>query len=1038
MSGNLLNRIKQFSCSFFFASMIVLYTSAFAYGQQVSGVVTDENEGTLPGVTIVEKGTSNGTVTDIDGRFTLDVDPESVLVFSFIGYRTLEVAVGNQSQLNVSLEPDVSQLEEVIVTGYRTQARGMVTGSVASVNSSEFQDVPTDNLSNALAGRLAGTTVTQNAGTPGRESNIRIRSQGTFNNSGPLYVIDGMINDKFAFDGLHPSEVESVTILKDGASAAIYGSRAANGVILVTTKRGKEGKPKFSYNGTVGIQTPTRLPRSLNAYEHATGINNAYRYIGTPADNVNYYTEDELDYFRNNSWDWVDELWVNPITTQHALNVSGGTDRVNYFLGGAYTYSSGSFENLDFTKLNLRANVDVKITDDLTLSMDMNSDDRQTNGPSWGGNDWGHEDLYKALVLRPNLVPPYIDGLPVGNWVEWHPGAVIDGMGGYNNRNWRAYETRFSMKYDVPFVEGLTAKVTYNLYRRDEQRKQFNLPYNMTLFNLLGEHNHIVGTEPVGIRPRAAQEYLLRRSDQNHRYQLNGQLNYQKSFGDHTIDALFVYEQAETDFEWFQGRRDNFISPTIDQFIGGSAAPQNSQVNGSQQQSARISYVGLLGYNYSDRYMLEGSFRYDGSVVFAPENRWGFFPSLSAGWRMSNESFFNSSFIDNLMLRASYGILGNDQVGSFQWLQSYSINDGAIFNTASQGLSPGSLVNRDITWEKSRSYNLGLNTTLFNNSVNLVIDVFNRNTYDILGSRQTSIPSTFGASLPDENYQEIDSKGFEIELGYTRSFGSGAKQFSYRVRGNFGYAVNEVVLLDQPENIRPHESRIGRPVGGHFGYVAEGILRTEADLEALPEGYTILGVPPMLGMMNYKDIRGPGTEDEPDGRITADDREFIGDFEIPPMNFGMSFGATYGAFSLDLLFQGVAGHQVMMHTNGRDFQRRAEESSYSYWADSWSPENPDGAYPGYRGNGYRTRFDPSSFWLRDGSFVRLKNVNLSYGLPKVFLNSIGVENIRVFFTGTNLLLLHDNIGEWGFDPEVNNIRSYPNMKSYSLGLNITM
>ncbi|MFC4873170.1 SusC/RagA family TonB-linked outer membrane protein [Negadavirga shengliensis] len=1037
MKENLLIHSVRFSrkllpfMALFFASALI------AAGQQVSGIVTDENDLTLPGVTIVEKGTSNGTVTDIDGRYAINVGNDAVLVFSFIGYQTTEVVIGNQSEIDLSLEPDVGQLEEVIVTGYRTQARGMVTGSVASVSAAEFEDIPTDNLSNALAGRLAGTTITQNAGTPGRESNVRIRSQGTFNNTAPLYVIDGMINDNFAFDGLHPSEVESITILKDGASAAIYGSRAANGVVLVTTKRGKEGKPKFNYNGTVGVQTPTRLPRSLNAYQHALGINNAFDYIGTPPNNVNYYTEDELEYFRNNSWDWVDELWVNPVTTQHALNVSGGTDRVSYFLGGAYTYSSGSFENLDFQKLNLRANVDVKITDDLTVSMDMNTDTRLTKGPSWGGNDWGHEDLYKALVLRPNMVPPYIDGLPVGNWVEWHPGAVIDGMGGYDRRDWRAYETRFSMKYDVPFIEGLTAKVTYNLYRRDEQRKQFNLPYNMTLFNTLGEHNHIVGTEPVGIRPRAAQEFLLRRNDQRQRYQLNGQLNYQRSFGDHTIDALFVYEQAETDHEWFHGRRDNFISPTMDQFVGGSAAPEHSQVNGSQLQTARISYVGLMGYNYQDRYMLEGSFRYDGSVVFAPENRWGFFPSISGGWRLSNESFFDSNFFDNMMLRASYGILGNDQVGTFQWLQSYTINNGAIFNTASQGLAPGRLVNRDITWEKSRSYNVGLNTTFWNNSLNLVVDVFHRNTFDILGSRQTSIPSTFGAVMPDENYQEIDSKGFEVELGYNRSFGTGANQFSYRIRGNFGYATNKIIKIDEPENLRPHQSQIGRPVGGHFGYVATGIIRTQEDLDALPAGYNILGVDPMLGMLNYQDNRGP-VSDEPDGRITADDQEWLARYSVPPMNFGLSLGASYRSFSIDALFQGVAGHHVMMHVNGRDFQRRAEESSYAYWADSWTPDNPDGAYPGYRGTHYRTRFDPSSFWLRDGSFLRLKNLNISYGLPKPLLNTVGVDNIRVFFTGTNLFLLHDNIGDWGFDPEVNNIRSYPNMKTYSLGLNITM
>jgi TonB-linked SusC/RagA family outer membrane protein len=447
--------------------------------------------------------------------------------------------------------------------------------------------------------------------------------------------------------------------------------------------------------------------------------------------------------------------------------------------------------------------------------------------------------------------------------------------------------------------------------------------------------------------------------------------------------------------------------------------------------------VGSLGYDYAGRYLLDGSFRYDGSVTFAPERRWGFFPSISAGWRVHEEPFFNVGFLDDLMLRASYAVLGNDDVGSFQWLQSYDIENGAIFDSPSVGLTTGPLANRFITWEKSKSYNVGLDTRFLDRRMSLTVDAFYRNTYDILGSRQAAIPSTFGAELPDENYQEIDSRGFEVELGFEDSFDLGSDLLGFYLRGNFGYATNEVVRLDEPENIRPYESEIGRPTNGEFGYIATGILRTQADLDALPEGYTILGQKPQLGMLDYQDLRGPNSDD-PDGRITGDDQAWIADHTIPPMSFGLGLGGSWKALSLDALVQGAAGHKHMMHTNGRDLQARAEESSYAYWADSWTPENPDGTYPGWRGTGYRTRYPESTFWLRDASFVRLKNLTLSYDLPMALTESVGANRAQLRLSGTNLLLLHENFGDWGFDPEAGNIRAYPLMRTLSLGLDITL
>ncbi|MBW6479025.1 MAG: TonB-dependent receptor [Bacteroidales bacterium] len=432
--------------------------------------------------------------------------------------------------------------------------------------------------------------------------------------------------------------------------------------------------------------------------------------------------------------------------------------------------------------------------------------------------------------------------------------------------------------------------------------------------------------------------------------------------------------------------------------------------------------------------------------MFAPENRWGFFPSASAGWLISNEPFFNSNFFEVLKLRGSIGMLGNDAVGAFQWLQNYSLGTGAAFDGVTTSLREGTLANRDITWEKSVNYNAGFDATFWKKMMNLKMDMFYRHTYDILETRIRSIPTTFGASLPDENYAEVNAKGFEIELSYNNTIGSGANQVSYFVSGNFGYATNELVAYDEAEGIRPHLSRLGLPIGAHntLGLRAKDVLRTQADVDALPDGYTIYinrfgNMAPQVGLLDYEDIRGTYGVDDPDGRITLDDQEFLGKHVYPPMTYGMSLGASWKQLSFDVLLQGNGGHSAMLHANARRVQGRAEESTYAFWADRWRPSDPNGKYPAALRFGWPpTDFPASSLFFRNMTFLRLKAVNLSYNLPTDLTSRLKIGGLRIFYSGTNLGLIFDHIKDWGYDPEMNNIRAYPIMATHSLGLSLTL
>ena len=1004
--------------------------------RKVTGTVSDAF-GPVVGANVVQKGTTNGTTTDMEGNFSIEIPANSVLYVSFIGYIPQEITVKNQSAVNILLKEDTQALEEVVVVGYGIQKKVNLTGSVSSVSAEDIQDTPASNLSNALVGKIAGVLLTQSGGKPGASADMTVRAKGTWNDTEPLYVIDGIIRDKFAFDGLDASEVENLSVLKDGASAAIYGARAANGVVLVTTKKGKMGKPVISYTGSIGLSDATKIPETQNAYNQALFINHNRDVENIDPTDLSYYTDDELEYFKKNNYNWLDDAWKQPLVTRHSLNVSGGNERVRYFIGGNYYYETGSFDNLSFKKYNLRSNVEANITKDLIATLNLNTDIRNDHKPYWR-YDYDSDtmsDLYKALLFRTGMVPPYMNGLPMGSFVEWHPLEILSGKTGYNRKKYSNYESNISLQYNVPFIKGLSFKLLFSKYNRHTFIKQFNRPYSLYEFKMTGGHNHIVTDVVDFVKVRNDGDFLEEKYDTQDSYQLNGYITYANKFGKHDVGALFVYEQAEGTVDWFNGRRNYFISSAVDQLFAGSSDSKNSTVNGKGEETGRISYIGRLNYGYDDKYLVEASFRYDGSVNFAPKKRWGFFPSVSLAWRVSEEKFFkdNIRFIDYLKLRTSVGLLGNDRivlsdnsVSGWQWMQRYNLVNGAYFGSLSSGVAADVIPNVDITWEKSLTYNWGLDAAVLNNKLTFNMDAFYRHTYDILGDRAASIPATFGAKMPSENYAVIDAKGFEIELGYNDKIG---EDFKYYLKGNLGYAVNKVITKDEAENLPHYKSEIGYSTDRRMGYIATGILRTQADLDALPAGYTIFGQKPELGMLNYRDLRGANS-DEPDGIIDENDQDWIINHTTPPLNYGISFGGSWKGISLDIFLQGVAGNDIMIDMRGS--QARPQETNFDFWTDHWTPENVDAAFPRASRN---AASDESTFWVRDGSFMRLKNINLSYALSKPVLSRLGIAQLKFFLTGNNLCLLQNKLKY--YDPENSSIRAYPLMKSYSFGVNLS-
>lgn len=982
---------------------------------KVVGKVVDRNDEPVIGATVKEKNGSGGTVTDIGGNFNLSVSSDNAMIdVSYVGYQSQTVKVREGKNIKIVLEEDTKLLEEVVVVGYGTQKKVNLTGSVATISSKDIAETHASNTSTLLAGRLPGVISMAANGFPGQGASVLIRGKSSWNDAPVLYVVDGIQVDKEAFDAINIDEIENISVLKD-ASAAVYGSRAANGVILVTTKRGENGRPKFSFSTNLGISTPTAYPELLNAYEYATLWNEAQTNMGYDINNSSdahlFYDEEQIRRAQTEGSDWFGETFKkHSLNQKYNMSVNGGSDRIKYFMSLGYLHDEGMYDGIDYKRYNLRANVDAKINNYINVRLDLEGMESTLEQPQVSS-----ASLFEYVVRRSPMDKIYNTDGSCYDMGSRHPLAERDDSG-YKRNKKNNYRAKLGFDIKIPYVDGLKFNALFSYVRGANHSKSFLTPYSLYL---LGDDGSVANERIFGKTSLSEEMYI------GHNMTSTLTLTYNKKIKGHSVSGLLVYEQFESLGSTLGASRTNFPFTSIDQlFAGGDDEEQSNW--GNPSQDARKGFIGRFNYDYKGKYLAEFSFRYDGSLKFHPDRRWGFFPSVSLGWRLSEEAFMKKfSNLDNLKVRGSYGILGNDAVGGWQWLTNYSFGDAYIFNqTPIKSIVSGGIPNVDLTWEKTATFNFGVDASIYKGLLSVEADVFYKRTYDILGSRNASMPQTFGATLPSENYGVVKVKGFELQVKHDNKIGD----FRYHVGGNVSWARNKVVEKDYAAGAEPWNNPIGKTMGYRACFVALGLFQSDEEAAAWPR---FKGTQPTAGDVKYADLNNDGIIDERDKKVVSPYSN------TPEIMFGLNLSASWKGFDFSALFQGAANRNVMLGGFATQMFINGDANLPRYlYEDRWTPDNRDARYPKAWGPDHPSNNKSSTFWLINGNYVRLKNVELGYSISKDILSRVGVDRLRIYVGGSNLFSI-DHMP--GYDPEKQDggPNYYPQQKVFNMGVNIT-
>jgi TonB-linked SusC/RagA family outer membrane protein len=1026
---------------------------------EIHGTVTDDKGLPLAGASVVIRGTHLGTATDEKGQFTIHAEQGSSLEVTLLGYTMARYRVTDGKAAHIVLAIGASDLNDVVIVGYGTQKRENLTSAVGTIGSASLGDRPTSSPANLLQGLAAGLTVTTQGSYPGAGANIKIREISSWQGgTSPLFVIDGFVRDSSIFATINPADIDNISILKDAASAAIYGIKGGNGVILVTTKHGVADKTTINYSGSYTLYRREVTPRRMNAYDSYLFADQAYDQKNIPSTDPGYYSDDELEYFRTHSYDWLKETWRNPWNTNHNLSMSGGSKAARYYVSGSFLRQEGATSN-SFNKYSVLAKLDGQITKRLSYNLNFNAEWDNSSRPFWAydNGDFNLSNLYNRLLMASPGRPAFINGMPVANFDNTNTAALAEGQGGYTRPSNNYITPTFQLKYDIPGITGLSARgtIAYNSYNNYTKGWR-NAPY-IYYFKTAGANNHIVTdvldsslaggykildqaqTAGVGAPTQLTEGYI-----QSHNYQLDLMLNYEHAFGGHHIAAFAGYEQSAYRGHFSNITDNNYSNTGFQQINGGSSNTSDWYIRGDElQPTGFASWLGRVDYDYQSRYMLGLTFRADGSYVFPANHRWGYFPSVSAAWNIGKEDFFQglTHYLEVAKIRMSYGLTGSDNTIPWQWQQNYTFNSSSgiyLGSGSPPAITLGSTINPDITWERNHNYDVGIDLSMPRRFLSFTADWWYKRTKDILGARNASVPVTVGATLPNVNYGIAAAHGLELSLSHSNTIGA----IYYSAGVNWAISDNKFVRLDQAASVRDYQNMLGRPINGVItGYVSEGIIRTQdqaSKLLAENPGYTILGSKPQPGMLQYKDLRGPLGTNTPDGLVDGNDQNIISTYGVPRINYGFNFTIGWKGLQLMTIFSGLAHYQVMP-TDVYYRRPLPGQTNLSIWKGAWTPATaavatlPSAVMNDWQGTSNAEQ--NSSFWLLNGALLRLKTLNLSYTLPSGLFHTNQITGVRVYFTGENLHLW-SHVKDW--DPELGgDFRTYPVMTGYTFGLNVS-
>ena len=1045
-------------------SLIFLLGGAAILNAQptVRGIVTDADGLPLPGVAVLVSGTTNGTLTDDNGYYDITVKKGDVIIFSSLGMAEQSFACdGKLSKLDVIMTEDVTFLEETIVVGYGTAKKSSLTSAVSAIKGDDLLKAPSTNVSQLLAGRLPGISSVQESGEPGLDQ-AALRIRGSIN--AVAYVVDGFpvanIND------IDPADIESVSVLKDGASAAVYGLQASGGVIIVTTKKGDRGKTKISYNASLGASLNANFPDFMDGPQFAYYYNVAQMMdqlasgaIASDKDYVPYFTKEQVEMMTNgdptDGWDnvnYIDKVFGTGMTQKHNVTVQGGDESVRYFASFGYLGQKGNIDNYNYDRYNVRANIESNFAKYFHFSLGLSGvlSNRSTPAFSTGGSDMGSETGWLSIANQTIQMHPYLPvqyqglytaSLKANTSLPQSPLAAIYESGYKKTRGMDA-TVNASLAFDVPGVEGLQLKVSGSFDYGTSFNKNLNTPYYLKAYHN-GAWSDMTDPRGVGNGVELGEGSTYSQSTVG-----QASISYANSFGKNNLELLALGEMRDYKGNALSAYAKEIPFASLPELPNGK--PQNSPISGWSSSSRSIGYVFRARYDYDERYLAEFTGRYDGSYKFAGmrDTRWGFFPSASIGWRMSKEPWMSgASFLDDLKLRGSVGLLGSDNASAYTFLSTYYQWGSKVIYDQYKGATtinpayyPAGVPNLDLTWEKTLSWNAGFDFTMWNGLLGGEIDGFYNLTYDMLTAQGSGFPSSMGGYYPSVvNKNSIDVKGIDVMISHRNQFLAGGKPFMYGISASVTYAKSRWLIYPDEPNAPEEWKLVGRPVGSFLAWTADGLYKTEEEID----NSAWYGTRPNIGDIKYVDLNG-------DGEIDSYDKSLVGRPNRPQLTYGLNLDFAWNGIDFNAQFTGGALFDVSLtgtYYNGNDdntiwtqtFKENANSPLFLV-ENAYSIYNPEGTFPrltlGAPGHGGDNGL-ASTFWLRDGKYVRLKSAQLGYTFPNKWTKRINIEGLRIFVEGQNLFTL-DGLPE-GIDPESPGVNNgyYPQQRLVMGGISLT-